>query len=122
MIASPFRNLWAMCVPPATLRSGCSPATPEHLCQAPPAGIYTYSPRSLGLSATGQQYFSLTANQPSATRQQYSSLWYSGIYTYYLSVKFYFCSIYYFDLKNYHQVKIALVHEIAELTSCMKLP
>jgi hypothetical protein len=89
MIASPFRNLWAMCVPPATLRSGCSPATPEHLCQAPPA---------------------------------LSGLWYSGIYTYYLSVKFYFCSIYYFDLKNYHQVKIALVHEIAELTSCMKLP
>jgi hypothetical protein len=31
-------------------------------------------PRSLGLSATGQQYFSLRTNQPPATSQQYSSL------------------------------------------------
>jgi hypothetical protein len=30
--------------------------------------------RSLGLSATSQQYFSLTTNQPSATSQQYSCL------------------------------------------------
>jgi hypothetical protein len=29
---------------------------------------------SFGLSATGQQYFSLTTNQPPATSQQYSSL------------------------------------------------
>jgi hypothetical protein len=29
---------------------------------------------SLGLSATSQQYFSLTTNQPSATSQQYFSL------------------------------------------------
>jgi hypothetical protein len=29
---------------------------------------------SLGLSATSQQYFSLTINQPPATSQQYSSL------------------------------------------------
>jgi hypothetical protein len=29
---------------------------------------------SLGLSATSQQYFSLTTNQPPATSQQYSSL------------------------------------------------
>jgi hypothetical protein len=29
---------------------------------------------SLGLSATSQQYFSLTSNQPPATSQQYSSL------------------------------------------------
>jgi hypothetical protein len=29
---------------------------------------------SLGLSATRQQYFSLTTNQPPATSQQYSSL------------------------------------------------
>jgi hypothetical protein len=32
------------------------------------------SPRSLGLSATSQQYFSLTTNQPPATSQQYFSL------------------------------------------------
>jgi hypothetical protein len=32
------------------------------------------SPCSLGLSATSQQYFSLTTNQPPATSQQYSSL------------------------------------------------
>jgi hypothetical protein len=31
-------------------------------------------PRSLGLSATSQQYFSLRPNQPPATSQQYSSL------------------------------------------------
>jgi hypothetical protein len=31
-------------------------------------------PCSLGLSATSQQYFSLTTNQPPATSQQYSSL------------------------------------------------
>jgi hypothetical protein len=31
-------------------------------------------PCSLGLSATSQQYFSLTTNQPLATSQQYSSL------------------------------------------------
>jgi hypothetical protein len=30
--------------------------------------------RSLGLSATSQQYFSLTTNQPPATSQQYFSL------------------------------------------------
>jgi hypothetical protein len=30
--------------------------------------------RSLGLSATSQQYFSLRMNQPPATSQQYSSL------------------------------------------------
>jgi hypothetical protein len=29
---------------------------------------------ALGLSATSQQYFSLTTNQPPATSQQYSSL------------------------------------------------
>jgi hypothetical protein len=33
-----------------------------------------FSPRSLGLSATNQQYFSLRTNQPPATSQQYSSL------------------------------------------------
>jgi hypothetical protein len=32
------------------------------------------APCSLGLSATSQQYFSLTTNQPPATSQQYSSL------------------------------------------------
>jgi hypothetical protein len=32
------------------------------------------TPCSLGLSATIQQYFSLTSNQPQATSQQYSSL------------------------------------------------
>jgi hypothetical protein len=32
------------------------------------------APCSLGLSATSQQYFSLTSNQPPATSQQYSSL------------------------------------------------
>jgi hypothetical protein len=32
------------------------------------------NPCSLGLSATSQQYFSLTTNQPPATSQQYSSL------------------------------------------------
>jgi hypothetical protein len=32
------------------------------------------SPCSLGLSATSQQYFSLTTNQPPATSQQYFSL------------------------------------------------
>jgi hypothetical protein len=32
------------------------------------------SPCSLGLSATSQQYFSLTINQPPATSQQYFSL------------------------------------------------
>jgi hypothetical protein len=32
------------------------------------------SPCSLGLSATSQQYFSLTSNQPPATSQHYSSL------------------------------------------------
>jgi transposase InsO family protein len=32
------------------------------------------APRSLGLSATSQQYFSLTTNQPPATSQQYFSL------------------------------------------------
>jgi hypothetical protein len=31
-------------------------------------------PCSLGLSATSQQYFSLTTNQPPAISQQYSSL------------------------------------------------
>jgi hypothetical protein len=31
-------------------------------------------PCSLGLSATSQQYFSLTTKQPAATSQQYSSL------------------------------------------------
>jgi hypothetical protein len=30
-----------------------------------------YTPCSLGLSATGQQYFSLRTNQPPATSQQY---------------------------------------------------
>jgi hypothetical protein len=30
--------------------------------------------RSIGLSATSQQYFSLRTNQPPATSQQYSSL------------------------------------------------
>jgi hypothetical protein len=34
----------------------------------------TASPCSLGLSATGQQYFSLRTNQPPATSQQYFSL------------------------------------------------
>jgi hypothetical protein len=33
-----------------------------------------YTPCSLGLSATSQQYFSITINQPPATSQQYSSL------------------------------------------------
>jgi hypothetical protein len=33
-----------------------------------------FAPCSLGLSATSQQYFSLTANQSPATSQQYSSL------------------------------------------------
>jgi hypothetical protein len=33
-----------------------------------------HEPCSLGLSATSQQYFSLTTNQPPATSQQYSSL------------------------------------------------
>jgi hypothetical protein len=33
-----------------------------------------FSPYSLGLSATRQQYFSLTTNQPPATSQQYFSL------------------------------------------------
>jgi hypothetical protein len=32
------------------------------------------APCSLGLSATGQQYFSLRTNQPPTTSQQYSSL------------------------------------------------
>jgi hypothetical protein len=32
------------------------------------------TPCSLGLSATSQQYFSLTTNQPLATSQQYFSL------------------------------------------------
>jgi hypothetical protein len=35
---------------------------------------YHYSIYSLGLSATSQQYFSLTTNQPPATSQQYFSL------------------------------------------------
>jgi hypothetical protein len=35
---------------------------------------HTFSLCSLGLSATSQQYFSLTTNQPPATSQQYSSL------------------------------------------------
>jgi hypothetical protein len=33
-----------------------------------------FTPYSFGLSATSQQYFSLTTNQPPATSQQYSSL------------------------------------------------
>jgi hypothetical protein len=33
-----------------------------------------FTPCSLGLSATSQQYFSLTTNQPLETSQQYSSL------------------------------------------------
>jgi hypothetical protein len=33
-----------------------------------------FPPCSLGLSATSQQYFSLTTNQPPATSQQYFSL------------------------------------------------
>jgi hypothetical protein len=33
-----------------------------------------YAACSLGLSATSQQYFSLTTNQPPATSQQYFSL------------------------------------------------
>jgi hypothetical protein len=35
---------------------------------------HTTSACSLGLSATSQQYFSLTTNQPPATSQQYYSL------------------------------------------------
>jgi hypothetical protein len=34
----------------------------------------SWSPCSLGFSATGQQYFSLGTNQPLVTRQQYFSL------------------------------------------------
>jgi hypothetical protein len=36
--------------------------------------LLRHTPCSLGLSATSQQYFSLTTNQPPATSQQYSSL------------------------------------------------
>jgi hypothetical protein len=36
--------------------------------------VLHFPPCSLGLSATSQQYFSLTTNQPPATSQQYSSL------------------------------------------------
>jgi hypothetical protein len=35
---------------------------------------FSFASCSLGLSATSQQYFSLTTNQPLATSQQYSSL------------------------------------------------
>jgi hypothetical protein len=37
-------------------------------------GPLAQRPCSLGLSATSQQYFSLTTNQPPATSQQYFSL------------------------------------------------
>jgi hypothetical protein len=47
-------------------KSGCGRAS-YHVGGSP-------SPCSLGLSATSQQYFSLTTNQPPATSQQYSSL------------------------------------------------
>jgi uncharacterized lipoprotein YmbA len=36
--------------------------------------VHELAPCSLGLSATSQQYFSLTTNQPPATSQQYFSL------------------------------------------------
>jgi hypothetical protein len=39
-----------------------------------PVTSHSYSPCSLGLSATSQQHFSLTTNQPRATSQQYFSL------------------------------------------------
>jgi hypothetical protein len=38
------------------------------------ADVELPSPCSLGLSATSQQYFSLTTNQPPTTSQQYTSL------------------------------------------------
>jgi hypothetical protein len=53
--------------PPLAL--GCSPSLP-----APPRPNPRSLPYSFGLSATNQQYFSLTTNQPSATSQQYFSL------------------------------------------------
>jgi hypothetical protein len=37
-------------------------------------GVAQQSPCSLGLSATSQQYFSLTTNRPPATSQQFFSL------------------------------------------------
>jgi hypothetical protein len=56
-------------------RKRLSPAEQRSLGRVPAdAGGSRPSPCSLGLSATSQQYFSLTTNQPPATSQQYSSL------------------------------------------------
>jgi hypothetical protein len=44
------------------------------LCQGGGGGGRAHAACSLGLSATSQQYFPLTTNQPPATSQQYSSL------------------------------------------------
>jgi hypothetical protein len=58
-------------------RPQASPAEPRHCDNGCVQGLLlqcTQSPCSLGLSATSQQYFSLTTNQPPATSQQYFSL------------------------------------------------
>jgi hypothetical protein len=39
--------------------------------------IYSYSPCSLGLSATSQRYFSLRTNQPPATNQNQPAVLFS---------------------------------------------